>query len=87
VADYRVYVLRNEQARRYIGLSEDPHLRLQQHNSGLSQWTRHRAPCKLVWQSAPLSLSEARKLEIRFKRQGGGKGFYTITGLPFPDGS
>ena len=28
-----------------------------------------------------LSLSEARKLENRLKRQGRGKGFYTITGL------
>jgi putative endonuclease len=87
VAVYRVYVLQNEAGRRYIGLSENPNLRLQQHNSDLSQWTRNRGPWKLIWQSASFSLSDARKLENKLKRQGGGQGFYSITKLPSPEGS
>ena len=87
MADYRVYVLQNEQGQRYIGLSENPRLRLQQHNAGLSRWTKNKGPWKIVWQSGPLSLGEARKLENRLKRQGRGQGFYSITGLSRSDGS
>src|SRR6266567_5307950 len=43
---------------------------------------RRRGPWTLAWQSANLSLGDARKLENRLKRQGRGKGFYSITGLP-----
>ncbi len=71
---YRVYVLLNEQARRYIGLTENLERRLQQHNAGVSKWTKNRGPWKLVWQSEPMSLSDARKLENQLKRQKGGRG-------------
>jgi len=81
-APYRVYILRNPGGRFYIGLAEDVARRLQQHNSGESRWTKTRGPWRLVWQSEALFLSEARKLENRLKRQGRGKGFYMITGLP-----
>jgi putative endonuclease len=81
-APYRVYILRNPGGRFYIGLAEDVARRLQQHNSGKSRWTKTRGPWRLVWQSEALFLSEARKLENRLKRQGRGKGFYKITGLP-----
>jgi putative endonuclease len=81
-APYRVYILRNPGGRFYIGLAEDVARRLQQHNGGESRWTKTRGPWRLVWQSEALFLSEARKLENRLKRQGRGKGFYMITGLP-----
>ena len=81
-APYRVYILRNPGGRFYIGLAEDVARRLQQHNSGESRWTKTRGPWRLVRQSEALFLSEARKLENRLKRQGRGKGFYMITGLP-----
>jgi len=71
---YRVYVLLNLQARRYIGLTENLERRLQQHNAGVSKWTKNRGPWKLVWQSEPMSLSDARKLENQLKRQKGGRG-------------
>ncbi|MDQ3545151.1 MAG: GIY-YIG nuclease family protein [Verrucomicrobiota bacterium] len=71
---YRVYVLLNLQARRYIGLTENLERRLQQHNAGVSKWTKNRGPWKLVWQSEPMSLSNARKLENQLKRQKGGRG-------------
>jgi predicted GIY-YIG superfamily endonuclease len=79
---YRVYVLRNLDAKFYIGLAADVDRRFEQHNSGRSQWTRARGPWTCVWQSEELSLSDARKLENRLKRQKGGYGFYRITGIP-----
>jgi putative endonuclease len=84
---YQVYVIRNDAGRFYIGLSENVTVRLQQHNSGISQWTRHRGPWSLVWTSEPLSLSDARKLENRLKAQKGGAGFWALTGLEPPSGS
>jgi putative endonuclease len=78
---YKVYVLQNEKGQFYIGLSEDVFIRLQQHNSGVSKWTRNRGPWALCWTSQQMSLSEARKLEILLKKQKGGAGFYKLTGL------
>ena len=80
-AAYRAYVLRNAGGRFYVGVTEDVARRLQQHNRGESRWTKRRGPWSVVWQSQDLSLTEARKLENRLKRQGRGKGFHTITGL------
>ena len=82
MAEYRVYVIENLEKRRYIGLSEDVHHRLEDHNSGVSQWTKYRGPWILLWTSEAMSLSDARKLENKLKRQGRGSGFYSITGLP-----
>jgi len=78
---YQVYVLQNSARQFYIGLSEDVGIRVQQHNEGVSKWTRSRGPWNLVWTSVPMSLSEARKLENLLKRQKGGEGFYRLTGL------
>jgi putative endonuclease len=72
---YQVYVIRNIAGKFYIGLSENVQIRLQQHNQGISKWTRHRGPWSLVWTSESLSLSAARRLENRLKRQKGGTGF------------
>ena len=82
----RVYVLRNDSGRLYIGLSEDVSRRLEQHNAGLSKWTAKYRPWQIAWQSDQLSISEARKLENHLKRQKGGNGLYQVTGLP-PAGS
>ena len=84
---YQVYVIQNPTGTFYIGLSEDVQIRLQQHNSGVSQWTRHRGPWKLVWTSQRLPISEARKLENFLKRQKRGDGFYRTTGLLRSSGS
>jgi putative endonuclease len=64
-AMYRVYVLKNPNGKFYIGLSEDVSKRLEQHNQGVSKWTRNRGPWSLVWTSERLALSTARKLENR----------------------
>jgi len=78
---YRVYVIQNREGKFYIGLSEDVVRRINQHNVGGSTWTRRKGPWTLVWQSAEMNLSSARKLELLLKRQKGGDGFYRMVGL------
>jgi predicted GIY-YIG superfamily endonuclease len=86
-AAYRVYVLQNREGKFYIGTTDDVARRLQQHNHGESRWTRGRGPWRMVWQSEDLSLSEARKLENRMKRQKGGHGLFHLTGVRRSSGS
>jgi putative endonuclease len=75
---YRVYVIQNREGKFYIGLSDHVDRRVQQHNIGVSKWTRGKGPWTLIWQSKMMSLSKARKLELLLKRQKGGDGFYRI---------
>ena len=75
---YRVYLLRNPTGIRYIGLSDDIVRRVEQHNQGVSRWTRGKGPWTLEWTSTPRSLGDARKLEILLKRQKGGIGLDPI---------
>ena len=77
---YRVYVIQNRERKFYIGLSDDVERRIEQHNVGVSTWTRDKGPWTLIWQSARMNLSDARKLELSLKRQKGGDGFYRIIG-------
>jgi putative endonuclease len=86
-ASYRVYVLQNIEGRFYVGMAEDVARRLQQHNCGESCWTKGRGPWRVVWQSDELSLSEARKLENRLKRQKGGHGLFHLLGIQRSSGS
>lgn len=78
---YQTYILTNPTGRIYIGVSEDPPVRVSQHNEGLSKWTRGKGPWALSWTSKPMSLSEARKLENLLKRQKGGSGLEKIKSL------
>ncbi len=78
---YWVYVLRNPTGMFYIGISNNPAKRLRQHNAGHSPFTRKHRPRELLWQEGPLTLSDARKLENWPKRQKGGVGFRSFTGL------
>ena len=77
---YRVYVVQNRAGKFYIGLSDDVERRIEQHNTGVSKWTRGKGPWTLIWQSGDMNLSDARKLELSLKRQKGGDGFYRIIG-------
>src|SRR5689334_14077163 len=65
-------------------MTTDLKRRLQDHNSAISKWTKYRGPWKLVWSQVCSSISEARKLENKLKRQGRGSGFYRMIGLTFP---
>ena len=81
---YCVYVIQNPAGRFYIGQSEDIEKRLNDHNQGVSKWTKFRGPWLLVWKDGPFTLTEARRLENLLKAQKGGDGFYRITGLLRP---
>ena len=84
---YQVYVIQNAEGRFYIGLSEDVHHRLNQHNNGESKWTKGKGPWELVWTGEEMNLSDATRLERHLKCQKGGLGFYKATGLEKRDGS
>ena len=78
---YQAYILSNSDGQSYIGLSQNPDQRLNQHNANVSKWTRGRGPWWLVWTSQQMSLGEARKLENKLKRQKGGTGLATLMSL------
>ena len=80
---YHVYLLWSDQGRRfYVGLSQDMAHRLTQHNEGASRWTsRFAGTWRLVSSQGFASLTEARLLESKLKRQKGGHGLYHLTGL------
>ena len=69
---YRVYLIENLQARRYIGISSDVPTRLDQHNRGESRWTAKFRPWTIKWTSREFDLTQARKLETLMKKQKGG---------------
>mgnify|MGYP000548403677 CR=1 FL=1 len=75
---YQVYIIENHSGKIYIGLSEDPHKRLIDHNNGVSKWTAKFTPWKLVWLSYEQTLGDVRKLENKMKRQKGGAGLQTL---------
>jgi len=79
---YFVYVLWPASASRfYIGISEDPDVRLAQHNAGVSKWTSNYDSWELVLVERYANYSEARKRELLLKKQKGGTCFYALTGL------
>ena len=84
---YQVYVIQNPKEKFYIGISEDVEIRLLQHNNGESRWTKGKGPWVLRWTSEAMSITEARKLENYLKKQKGGNGFYSFTGLARSSGS
>lgn len=58
----------------YFGSTNDLHLRLKQHDSGLVKSTKPHLPWKLVWYGAFLTEKEARDFE-RYLKTGAGKAF------------
>lgn len=58
----------------YIGLSNDVQLRLEAHNSGKVDSTRHRKPFRLLYYEAYLNLDDARGREV-FLKSGSGHNF------------
>src|SRR5579859_1335259 len=91
---FYVYVLWSSSgARFYIGISEDPEKRLNQHNLSRRGWSARHAPWELVYSERHNDYSMARRREMLLKAQKRGDGFYNITGLdpasfpPRPTGS
>lgn len=83
---YFAYVLWSASGQRfYIGISEDPAHRLEQHNAGKSKWTAKYRPWKLVHVEQFADYTGARRREIELKKQKGGRGFYRLIGRSFED--
>ena len=79
---YFVYVLWSASGKCfYIGVSEDPVHRLEQHNQSGRGWSARHAPWELVYSERHRDYSMARRREMLLKAQKRGDGFYTITGL------
>ena len=75
---YKVYVIKSENNRLYIGLSENIKIRLKQHNSSHSKWTKRFKSWQIIYEKECNNLSEARKWENYLKKQKGGNGFKKI---------
>ena len=71
---YYVYVLRSlKNQKRYIGSSgKQPAIRLQEHNSGNTRFTRQNKPWVLIHQASFATKSEALKRE-KFLKSGQGR--------------
>ena len=82
-----VYIVQNPVGQFYVGMTTDLDQRVQDHNIGVSKWTRHRGPWNLVWSHECATIGEARRLENKLKRQGRGDGFFKLTGLIRSSGS
>ena len=79
---YCVYILWSATARKfYIGISDNPTRRLEQHNQGVSRWTVRHRPWEVVYTEWHTSYRAARKRELQLKAQKSGQGFYALTGL------
>jgi len=65
-----VYIIESLKDRSYyIGSSEDPYKRLDNHNSGISKYTSKKMPWKLVYYEEHEDINKARKREHFLKRQ------------------
>jgi putative endonuclease len=79
---YFVYILWTPSAHRfYIGVSENPQQRLQQHNQRKSGWPARHRPWELVHQERYENYASARRREMELKRQKAGQQFYRLTAL------
>ena len=80
---YFVYVLwSNSAARFYIGISDNPPTRVEQHNSAkFRSWSKRYRPWTLVFSEQHPDYGSARKRENELKAQKGGRGFFAKTGL------
>ena len=80
---YSIYVLWSASSNRfYIGISDSPGVRVEQHNSDKHRgWTAKHRPWELVFVEEFPDYSAARRREIELKAQKGGAGFFARTGL------
>ncbi|MBP6946072.1 MAG: GIY-YIG nuclease family protein [Candidatus Pacebacteria bacterium] len=64
-----VYMIRNSIDKLYIGISKNPHVRLQYHNQKRgAQFTKKISAFKIVFLEKHLTLAGARKREIQIKK-------------------
>ncbi len=70
---WHVYVIENEEGRRYVGYTgREPERRLQEHNDGLNRWTRVHRPWCLVYSECHQAKADALRRE-RYLKTGAGR--------------
>ena len=66
---YFVYMIKNSYANLYIGITDNPERRLEEHNTKQGAgFTKNRDKFKIVFLESHNSLKEARKREIQIKK-------------------
>lgn len=68
---YTVYIIRNPEGRLYKGYTENINKRLEEHNAGVTRWTKSKGPWKLVYSEEYQNKSDAIKRELFFKTGAG----------------
>ena len=69
---YYTYVIENRNKRWYTGFTSDLWKRFSEHNTGKSNYTKHKGPYKLVYYEACLKEEDARSRE-KYLKSGMGK--------------
>ncbi len=71
---YNVYLLRSlKNGKAYVGFTQkDPEIRLAEHNSGSSSWTKHNGPFDLKYYESFMCKEDALRRE-KFLKSGVGK--------------
>lgn len=67
-----VYVLQNNSGQFYTGCTSDLKKRLEQHNTGKSEFTKYRGPYELIYYEACLNVKDAYARE-KYLKTGMGK--------------
>ncbi|NWK56502.1 GIY-YIG nuclease family protein [Verrucomicrobiaceae bacterium N1E253] len=62
-----VYILVNRMNRRFIGTTEDVEAEVRSHNKGEFKGTKAFKPWRLEWESNPISVNEAARLETKLR--------------------
>jgi len=63
------YILECSDGSYYVGVTDQPERRLEEHNQGKgADWTARRRPVKLLWTEEHLTRSSARQRENQLKR-------------------
>jgi predicted GIY-YIG superfamily endonuclease len=80
---YYCYILRCADDSFYVGVTDDPEQRVQDHNVGRgASWTAARRPVHLVWLEEQPTLSAARTRENKLKRWSHRKKEVLVRGSP-----
>ena len=66
---FYVYILKSlSSGVYYVGMAKDIQVRLKEHNSGKSKFTKGHLPFEVVYQEGPFPAEEARNREKQLKR-------------------
>ena len=83
---FYVYILISEKDHRtYVGFTPDLARRLEKHNSGLVESTRHRRPLRILFYETFSTSPEARKRETYWKSGAGRRKLKKILDTPQKD--